>query len=140
MGKENTYRGVGEYDPLLRKSIGFPGPGTYNNDSFTTKSRANTIIGNSLRTGLGSKLKIPGPQHYKIKGQFEKDYKTMAVMRNSYNGSRYLKLPTPGVGAYDLQKSMDYVMSRVAGTKIGNQRRMMSNGSPRNPGPAAYHL
>jgi hypothetical protein len=45
----------------------------------------------------------------------------MAIMRKSCNNtiSSAISKQTPGVGQYDLQKSMDYVMNKVASVKIG---------------------
>jgi hypothetical protein len=82
--------------------------------------------------------KVPGPSDYKINRLFEKDFKTMAVMR-SYCAPPKEKTTSPGVGSYDIIKSLDFVKARISAARIGTSQRSSLNNSPRHfPGPAHY--
>ena len=60
----------------------------------------------------------------------------MAVMKNDFGGSKKLKLPTPGVGSYDVEKSTDYVLNKIYKARIGTSTRAFNNISRNFPGPA----
>jgi len=128
---------------LKKSSIGFPGPGAYNSELVSVRSTTNTVIGTSKRIDISSQGKMPGPQDYNIKSNFEKDYRTMAVMR-SYCGSsnlKSLKMATPGVGSYDVMKSTDFTRTKGSAFKIGKSKRKDLSSSPKNfPGPATYRV
>ena len=79
---------------------------------------------------------MPGPQHYQIKSSFDKDFRTMAVMRSYCGSQRESKLTTPGVGTYDVQKSTDFTGKKISAIKIGtSKRKEMSNSPKKFPGP-----
>jgi hypothetical protein len=65
----------------------------------------------------------------------------MAVMKRHVGGSRRIKLPTPGVGSYEVEKSLKSTMKKILNVRIGTSTRVNFNNSPIHfPGPAQYNV
>jgi len=101
-------------------------------------------IGNAKRKGIndGKGTLNPGPSDYKIPSIFGHSKKTMAVMMEQYQ--RRVKLKNvhetiPGVGSYDLIKSMDFAMVKNPSFQMGKSHRESFKTEMINaPGPGFY--
>ena len=160
--KYNYYPGPNKYNPnfkILKKKypsyrIGtakrrklydidetFPGPNKYKiNDRYNSKRPKSSAwkIGTEKRPPLFLDTKTPGVGMYSLRNN--KNNAPKYTLREKFDIKS--KEKRPGVGQYNISKSINFMMKKEPGWKIGKASRddMLTKDKRGNPGPGMYRI